>query len=147
MRPTFVSTRSRPAWLIPRLALVGLLFLTSGFSSCAETTGPLLLPVHITPTEVLLRASVGGAEEAIALARVDNGDSNDQYRVSIEYEKDPGVAWLAVDVDGRNLTLRAKSLGLEPRVYRATVSVEGDKSGATASLRVEFTVTEPPRAR
>jgi hypothetical protein len=134
------ATFSRRAPLKASLALFALALLTSGFTSCAGTTGPLFAPLVITPTEVLLRASRTSGQEAIGLARVDGGDAGDRYEATIAYGKGPGVEWLTVEVSGRNLTLRARPDGLEPGLYLADVKIEEPMSGAVGSLHVEFTV-------
>jgi hypothetical protein len=140
MRRNSSSTLVNRGRLLAGLALVAVSALTTGFSSCAGTTGPLFVPITITPAEVLLRASLAGRQEAVGLARVDGGD-DDHYRASIGYDKAPPANWLVVETAGRNLTLRAKPDGLAiDGYYTATVTVEGRSSGATGSLRVEFSV-------
>jgi hypothetical protein len=115
---------------------------TSGYSSCAGTTGPLFAPLTITPRQVLLRSAIEAREEALALARVDGGEREDGFTSSIEYGKDATAAWLEVEVAGRNLTLRATPGGLNPGVYVATVTVEDPDSGSAGLLRVEYSVVE-----
>jgi hypothetical protein len=121
-------------------ALVAVSLLTSGFSSCAGTTGPLFVPFTITPSEILLRASGTLGLRAIGLARIDGGEAGDRYRATVEYGKN-AAGWLTVEVAGRNLTLRADPRGIEDGVYVATVTIEELSGGATGSLQVEFTVT------
>jgi hypothetical protein len=111
---------------------------TSGFSSCAGSVGPLLAPLTVTPSEVLLRASPASRTPAVGLARVGGGSSRDRYRAAVDYDRDDG--WLAVEVSGPSLTLRADPAGLPPGTYFATVIVEADRSEAAGSLRVEFIV-------
>ena len=121
------------------LALGAVLLATSGYSSCAGTTGPLFAPLVITPAEVLLRSSLGLRQDAVALARVEGGESSDSYQSTIEYGKD-GTGWLTVEISGRDLVLRAKPDGLDPGMRTATVRIEEASSGNAGSLRVEFTV-------
>ena len=120
------------------LALGAAVLGTSGYSSCAGTTGPLFAPLVITPAEVLLRSSVGLRQEAVALARVQGGESSD-YRSTVEYGKD-GTGWLTVEMSGRDLLLRARPDGLGLGIRTATVRIEEASSGNAGSLRVEFTV-------
>ena len=112
---------------------------TSGFSSCAGATGPLFAPLVITPSQVLLRTSVGSGE-AVGLARVDGISSSEKLLIGINFGKGPDVRWLSVEVVGRSLTLHASPAEVDPGVYSATVTVEVERSGATGNLQVEFTV-------
>ena len=122
------------------VALSAVLLGTSGYSSCAGTTGPLFAPLILTPTEVLLRSSIGNRQEAVALARVEGGDAGNSYQSAIEYGRD-GSGWLTVEISGRDLVLRARPDGLDPGLVTATVRVEEVSSGQAGSLRVEFQVT------
>ena len=126
--------------LTATLVALAVSFLTSGFTSCAGTTGPLFAPLTMTPRELLLRASLGERQPAVGLARVDGGEGGDQYEASIELGKGGSTRWLTVEIAGRILTLRAEPGGLDPGLYRATVTVEGIGSGASGVLQVEFTV-------
>jgi len=140
MQRNFASRHFLRLRLTASLVVSVVSLLTSGFTSCAGTTGPLFAPLTITPREVLLRASLGARQEAVGLARVDGGEGGDQYSVSIDYGRDATAQWLNVEASGRDLTLRANPGGLDPGVYLATVTVEGQGSGASGLLRVEFTV-------
>jgi len=126
-------------WAIGAL-LAGVCVLTSGFTSCAGTTGPLLAPLIITPHEILLRASATDRIEAIGLARIDGGEEGDSYTVEVTLLKDPGVSWLTVDLGGVNLTVHARPDGLSEGLYLADVTITGRSSGAKAVLHVEFNV-------
>ncbi|MEZ4587560.1 MAG: hypothetical protein R2909_14275 [Gemmatimonadales bacterium] len=126
-------------WAIGAL-LAGVLALTSGFTSCAGTTGPLFAPMEITPGELLLRASLSNQVEAIGLARIDGGEEGDRYTVDVALVKNPPASWLTVDLGGTNLTLHARPDGLEEGLYLADVTVTGRSSGESAVLHVEFTV-------
>lgn len=137
------STLLCPSRLAAVVAVLGLTVLTSGYSSCAGATGPLLVPLVVTPTEVLLRSSVASGNAAVGLARVDGGGTNEEYEITVEYGKVPPVPWLIVQVDGRNLTLRASPSGLDAdATYIANVTIDGVNSGASGTLRVEFGVTK-----
>jgi hypothetical protein len=118
-----------------------LILLTTGYSSCAGTTGPLFVPLTITPNQVLLRSSQALRQEAVALARVDGGEAGDRYTATVEYGKDAGTGWLTIFVSGRELTLRARPDGLEIGTRVATVVVAEERSGASATLAVEYEVT------
>jgi len=136
-----IETSHAPSrrWAIGALlAAVGVL--TSGFTSCGGTTGPLFAPLQITPHEMLLRASATDRIEAIGLARIDGGEEGDRYTVEVVLLKDPGVSWLTVDLGGVNLTLHARPDDLAPGLYFADVTVTGRSSGAAAVLHVEFNV-------
>ncbi|MGE0556220.1 MAG: hypothetical protein AB7R55_22555 [Gemmatimonadales bacterium] len=133
------TVRRGRRWAIGAL-LAGVLVLTSGFTSCAGTTGPLLAPMQITPGQLLLRTSLSNRIEAIGLARIDGGEEGDRYTVDVALIKDPPASWLTVDLGGTNLTLRARPDGLEEGLYLADVTVTGRSSGATAVLHVEFNV-------
>jgi len=138
--PHDFAVRPPPLRLTTILACLAVSLFASGYTSCAGTTGPLLGPrLSITPSEVLLRASLATKQEAIALARVDGAASGDRFTPSIEYGRGAS-SWLTVEVSGNDLTLRANPGGTEPATYRATVTVQENRSGDTASLQVEFTV-------
>jgi hypothetical protein len=123
------------------LAFLAVLAGTTGYSSCASTTGPLLAPLTIVPGQVYLRASLENRAEGVALARVDGGEATDRYSATVQYGKDAGSDWLTVTAQGRELTLRARPDGLAEGPYLATVTVESDQSDASGTLQVEFSVT------
>lgn len=128
-------------WLAT-LALLAATVLTSGFSSCTGSVGPLLVnELFITPNEVLLRSSASTGQEAVGLAKVDGVASGERFSLTFDYGKDADIKWLSVDVTGRLLTLRANPAGLPAGVYLATVTVEAESSGAAGNVRVEFTVS------
>ena len=122
------------------LLLVSLL--GTGYSSCAGGTGPLFVPITLTPNLVLLRSSIAARDEAVALARIDHGEPGDSYQTSIEFDKSPPAQWLTIEVLGQDLTLHAKPDGLALGTYVAIVTVEGQSSGSKATLRVEFNVID-----
>ncbi|MFN0177974.1 MAG: hypothetical protein ACKVZ0_04175 [Gemmatimonadales bacterium] len=124
------------------LVLSGVLLLTSGFSSCAGTTGPLTKPAfEITPDLVLLRASLAANADAISLARIDGGTRRGRYEATVEYLTRDGSGWLTVEMAGSDLTLRAAPGGLAPGIFLAKVTIADPREGSSASLRVEFQVT------
>lgn len=141
MLTTLFAKYTRPVRLASTLALLGSALALSGYSSCAGATGPLAVPLFITPKEVLLRASSNDGLRAVGLARVDGGETGDRYTATVTYFKSPPTSWLTVIVSGRNLTLQANPAGLDPATYIGTVTIEGPTSEGTATLRVEFTVT------
>jgi hypothetical protein len=116
--------------------------LGTGYSSCAGGTGPLFVPFTVTPNLVLLRSSLADGGEAVALARIDNGESGDSYHASIEFDKSPPAQWLTIDISGQDLTLHAKPDGLALGTFVAIVTLEGQHSGSKATLRVEYNVTD-----
>lgn len=139
MARSMASIGIRPGRLAAGLALAAAALGSSGFSSCAGSTGPLVTPAfEIVPEEVLLRASVASGRKAVGLARIE-GDGSERYRVTVEYDRG-GAGWLQVDPAGRDLRLEADPAGLAQGIHLARVVVEGDRSGSTASLRVEFSV-------
>lgn len=140
MQRSVTSTAEHRRRLTAGILLLAASVLTSGFSSCSGTVGPLFGPLVITPTEVLLRASASVRQEAVALARVDGGEASDRYQATVEYPRTPPADWLTVEVAGRDLTLRARPDGLAPGIYAATVIVRASGSGASGDLQVEFTV-------
>jgi hypothetical protein len=79
---------------------------------------------------------------AVALARVEDGETGDRFIPTVLYANSGFVEWLTVEMRGRELTLRALADGLDPGVYRASVSVTGESTGGQASLRVEFSVVK-----
>jgi hypothetical protein len=131
------AIRARAYWTLLALAAATL---TTGYSSCAGTTGPLLVPLTVTPSEVLLRVSISAGQDAIGLARVDGGDVNNRFEAAISYGKSPPVEWLTVQVSGRDLTLRASPQGLAEGTYVATLTVTEVDTGATATARLELAV-------
>lgn len=123
------------------LVLSAVLLLTSGFSSCAGTTGPLFAPMQITPGVVLLRASIETKADAIGLARIDGGTGRDRYQATVEYLTKDGSGWLTVEFAGNDVTLRATPGGLAPGVFLAKVTIDDPREGASGTLQVEFQVT------
>jgi hypothetical protein len=102
------QARSPRTRLIPTLTLVALVVGTTGYSSCAGSMGPLLVPITVTPGQVLLRAPAGSPAPAVALARVDGGEESDRYVATVAYGKNASD-WLEVTVSRRELTLRASA--------------------------------------
>lgn len=135
------TARFRRGRSLAVMAIAAVAIGTSGFSSCAGTTGPLFAPLSITPNEVLLRASAASQLEAIGLARIEGGENGDRYAASIQYVKDAGAEWLTVEVAGRMITLRADPAGIPRGVYTASVIVEAEAADVSGAFTVEFEVT------
>jgi hypothetical protein len=130
----------RHRWSMGLLLAAGVL-LTSGFSSCAGATGPLLAPLQITPNVVLLRASIEAKADAIGLARIDGGSGRDRYQATVEYLTKDGSGWLTVEFAGNDVTLRAAPGGLAPGIFIAKVTIDDTREGTAGTLQVEFQVT------
>jgi hypothetical protein len=137
-----IESRSwRSRHLVSTLLVLVVSTLTTGYSSCAGTTGPLRVRISVTPTEVLLRTSIASGREAIGLARIEGGEAGDRFRATVSYQTMPAPNWLTVVMAERDLTLSANPTDLSPGLYLASVVIEEPTSMASATLRVEFTVT------